>query len=116
MANIQVALLRYCRLHVGWRRLAITPVRKGRGWDEKIQVPAGQKVLEYGEYQLRWYEGNRSIYLGVGTDLQEAITARDNQIATLEAERAAAAAGREFASTVRLAPVEAKSKFIEIVL
>ena len=67
MANIKVALLRYCRLNIGWRRLAVTPVRKGRGWDEKIKVPAGQKVLEYGEYQLRWYEGSRSIFLGVGT-------------------------------------------------
>jgi len=57
MANTKVALLRYCRLDVGWRRLTVTPVRKGRGWGEQIKVPAGKKVLEVGDYQLRWYEG-----------------------------------------------------------
>ena len=66
MANVQAALLRYCRLNVGWRRLAVTPVRRGRGWDEQIKVPVGQKTLEYGEYQLRWYEGSRSRFEGVG--------------------------------------------------
>ena len=53
MANIEAALLRYCRINVGWRRLAVNPVRKGRGWDEQIKVPAGQKILEYGEYQRK---------------------------------------------------------------
>jgi hypothetical protein len=31
MANTKVALLRYCRLDVGWRRLTVTPMRKGAG-------------------------------------------------------------------------------------
>lgn len=115
MANIKVALLRYCRLNVGWRRLAVTPVHKGRGWDEQIKVPAGQKVLEHGEYQLRWYEGSRSKFEGVGKDLQEAITSRDNQIATLEAERAAAAAGRELVPETenRVYLPQAREKFLE---
>ena len=39
-------------------------------------------------------EGSQAIYKGVGNDLQEAITARDNQIANLDAEGAARAAGR----------------------
>jgi hypothetical protein len=71
MANIKVALLRYCRINVEWRRLAVTPVRRGRGWDEQIKVRAGQKILEYGEYRLRWYEGSRSLFVGVGKDLQK---------------------------------------------
>jgi hypothetical protein len=94
--------------------LAITPVRKGRGWDDLIKVPVGQKILEYGEYQLRWYEGSRSIFTGVGKDLQEAITSRDNQIATLDAERAAAAAGRELMPEAenRVYLPQARDKFL----
>lgn len=115
MANTKVALLRYCRLDVGWRRLTIAPVRKGRGWGEQIKVPAGKKVLEVGDYQLRWYEGDRSRFKGVGKDLQEAITSRDNQIATLEAERAAAVAGREPAPETpnRVYLQQARTKFLE---
>jgi hypothetical protein len=90
MANLKVALYRYCRTESGWRRLRINPVKKGRGWDERITVPAGQKILELGEYQIRWYEGKKSIFKGVGKDLQEAITSRDNQVLVLDAERAAA--------------------------
>jgi hypothetical protein len=95
--------------------LTVTPVRKGRGWDEQIKVPAGKKVLEVGDYQLRWYEGDRSRFKGVGKDLQEAITSRDNQVATLEAERAAAFAGRELAPETpnRVYLPQARTKFLE---
>ncbi len=115
MPNVKVALLRYCRLDIGWRRLTVTPVRKRRGWDEQIKVPAGTKVLEFGEYQLRWYEGDRSRFKGVGKDLQEALTSRDNQVATLEAERAAAVAGRELAPDTpnRVYLPQARTKFLE---
>jgi hypothetical protein len=70
----------------------VTAIRKGRGWDERIEVPTGLKILEKGEYQLRWYEGSQDRFKGVGKDLQEAFTSRDNQTALLEAERAAEAA------------------------
>jgi hypothetical protein len=95
--------------------LTVTPVRNGRGWDEQIKVPAGKKVLEAGEYQLRWYEGDRSRFKGVGKDLQEAITSRDNQVATLDAERAAAVAGRELAPEApnRIYLPQARAKFLE---
>ena len=115
MANRKVALLRYCRIGSGWRRLRVNAVHKGRGWSEQVRVPAGQKILEYGDYQLRWYEGKRACFKGVGKDLQNAITSQDNQIAILEAERAAAAAGRklvpETANRVYL-PL-AREKFLE---
>jgi integrase/recombinase XerD len=72
-------------------------------------------VLEVGDYQLRWYEGDRSRFKGVGKDLQEAITSRDNQLATLEAERAAAVAGRELAPETpnRVYLQQARTKFLE---
>ncbi len=115
MANLKVALLRYCRTESGWRRLRVKPIRKRRGWEEKIRIPAGQEILERGEYQLRWYEGKHSRFKGVGKDLQEAITSQENQVATLEAERAAAAAGRELvpetASRVYLSA--ARDRFLE---
>lgn len=115
MANVKVALYRYCRTESGWRRLRINPVKKGRGWDERMQVPAGQKVLEFGEYQLRWYDGDKSIFKGVGKDLQEAVTSRDNQVLVLDAERAAAEAGRALVPDTpnRVLLKLARDKFLE---
>ena len=51
------------------------------GWDERLEVPEGIEILGKGQFQLRWYQGSRAVYKGVGDDLQEAITARGNQIA-----------------------------------
>jgi hypothetical protein len=98
MANSKVALLRYVRIARGWRRFRVHAIRRGRGWDERISPPEGAEILERGEFQLRWYRGADAVYKGVGHDLQEAITARDNQMANLEAERAALAAGRKLVS------------------
>jgi integrase len=115
MANTKVALLRYCRTETGWRRLRVTAIRKGRGWDERILLPSGAKILEKGEYQIRWYEGTRDHFKGVGKDLQEALTSRNNQIALLEAERAASAAGRALIPDVdlRISLLQAKQRFLE---
>jgi hypothetical protein len=44
MANLKVALYRYCRTEIGWRRCCVDRGHKGRGWDERIKVPAGQKT------------------------------------------------------------------------
>jgi hypothetical protein len=90
-------------------------VRRGRGWDERLHAPEGQEILEKGRFQLRWYQGSRAAYKGVGHDLQEAITARENQIGNLEAERAALAAGRKLVSDGpgRVVLVDAKQRFIE---
>src|ERR1700758_2993161 len=115
MANSKVALLRYVRIARGWRRVRVEATRRGMGWDERISPPEGAEILERGEFQLRWYQGSHAVYKGVGHDLQEAITARDNQISNLEAERAAMAAGRRLVSDdpgrVRL--IGAKQRFIE---
>lgn len=115
MANRKVALLRYCRTQSGWRRLRVNPVHKGRGWSEQLSVPSGQSILEHGEYQLRWYEGTRACFKGVGKDLQEAITSRDNQLSNLGAELAAAAAGRTLVpeSAARVSLSTARQKFLE---
>ncbi|MHB1795435.1 MAG: hypothetical protein ACYCPO_10745 [Acidobacteriaceae bacterium] len=115
MANRKVALLRYCCIQSGWRRLPVNPIRKGRGWSEQIKVPPGQTIIEYGAYQLRWYEGERAHFKGVGNDLQEAITSRENQRFLLEAEYAAATAGRELVPEAanRVYLPLAREKFLE---
>ncbi len=63
MANVKVALLRYCGIESGWRRLRVNPFRKGRGWGEDLRVPKGKKILKTGAYQLRWYEGREGALL-----------------------------------------------------
>jgi len=115
MANSKVALLRYVRIARGWRRFRVHAIRRGRGWDERISPPEGAEILEKGEFQLRWYRGADAVYKGVGHDLQEAITARDNKMANLEAERAAVAAGRKLVSNGpgRVVLAEAKQLFIQ---
>jgi hypothetical protein len=115
MANSKVALLRYARIARGWRRFRVHAIRRGRGWDERISPPEGAEILERGEFQLRWYQASHAVYKGVGHDLQEAITARDNQIANLEAERAATAAGRSLVSNGpgRVVLAEARQRFIQ---
>ena len=79
MGNSKVVLLRYVKIAGAWRRVRVEAVRRGRGWDERLDAPEGAEILERGQFQLRWYQGSRAIYKGVGHDLQEAITARDNQ-------------------------------------
>jgi hypothetical protein len=93
----------------------VDAIRRGRGWDELVDAPEGTEVLEKGQFQLRWYMGSRAVYKGVGLDLQEAITARDNQVANLEAERAASAAGRALVPDApgRVVLAEAKQRFIQ---
>ena len=77
--------------------------------------PDGAEILEKGQLQLRWYQRSRAVYKGVGHDLQEALIARDNQVANLEAERAALAAGRKLVSDGpgRVVLAEARQKFIQ---
>ena len=115
MANAKVALLRYVRTARGWRRVRVEAIRKGRGRDERLVSPGGGDTLERGEFQLRWYRGSLAVYKGVGHDLQEAITARDNQRANLEAQCAADVAGRQLVSdgTEPVILAGAKLRFVQ---
>jgi hypothetical protein len=58
MGNSRVALLRYIRIARGWRRVRVKAVRRGRGWDERLDAPEGAEILERGQFQLRWYKGS----------------------------------------------------------
>jgi hypothetical protein len=66
----------------------VEAIRRGRPGTSASTRPRGPDPRK-GQFQLRWYKGSRAVYRGVGHDFQEAIRARDNQIADLEAERAA---------------------------
>ena len=45
MANSKVALLRYIRIARGWRRVRVDAIRRGRGWDERLDDPARSEVI-----------------------------------------------------------------------
>jgi integrase len=97
MANIKVSLLRYVKTDRGWRRFRVSEeaTRKGRGWsvDWDSLKSYGPGATELGDYQLKWYEGSKAQYAGVGRDLREAVTKRDKRASLLEAEDAAGRAG-----------------------
>src|ERR1700692_690885 len=94
MANLRVTLIQLVKTNKGWRRFPVEVERKGRGLREKLLHGADVRILEHGDYHLRWYVGDRPHYKSVGRVLADAVTARDNQISNLEAERAAKTAGR----------------------
>jgi len=50
MANSKVTLLRYIRIARGWRRVRVDAIRRGRGWDERVDAPEGTEVLEKGQF------------------------------------------------------------------
>ena len=103
MANENVSLSRYCKsIDRGWYRKsldiqAIEATRKGRGfsvrWDDDKSL-YGSDVIELGAYQLRFYEGSKSKYMGAGHELQHALNQRDRKITDLAYEEAARQAGR----------------------
>ena len=115
MANTTVSLLRYCKTASGWRRMRLSTIRKGRGWNEEIK--GSQSIIEKGEYQLRWFTGSKPKFKGVGDDLSAAVIARDHQASILELEKAAKAAGRSLVPDAgaksQIALAKAKDEFIK---
>ena len=68
MANLRVMLVQLVKINRGWRRLPVEVERKGRGLQEELVHGGGVRILERGEYQLRWYgEDSIIVYLGSGT-------------------------------------------------
>jgi integrase len=113
MANLRVTLVQLVKTNKGWRRFPVEVERKGRGLQEKLAHGGGVRILERGEYQLRWYVGESPKYKPVGKVLADAVTARDNQICNLEAECAAKAAGRTLKETGERIEIEReRDKFI----
>jgi integrase len=98
MANLRVTLVQLVKTNKGWRRFPVEVERKGRGLREKLLHGSDVRIQERGDYHLRWYAGDRPQYKSVGRVLADAVTARDNQISNLEAERAAKTAGRTLES------------------
>lgn len=82
MANKKVSLLRYTKTDSGWRRFRVSYTRKGKGFVEKLDTN-GAVVLEYGAYQLKWYEKGNAVYSGAGDDLRQAINLYDQQVSNL---------------------------------
>lgn len=113
MANLRVTLVQLVKTNKGWRRFPVEVERKGRGLQQKLVHRAGIRIIERGEYQLRWWLGKIPKYKPVGNMLSDAVTARDNQISNLEAERAAKAAGRTLEDTGERKGLDAeRDKFI----
>ena len=48
MGNSKVALLRYVKIAGGWRRVRVEAVRRGRGWDQRLDLPDRVAVLKRG--------------------------------------------------------------------
>jgi hypothetical protein len=93
MANRAVTLVRNCKTEKGWRRYPAAFGKNGRirpGW---VMVGDEPEYFEQGRYELRMFEGTRTVYLPAGDKPAEALAARDSLERKLSARISAAMAG-----------------------
>lgn len=93
MPNTQVRVFRLCKTPDGWRRYPVVLAKNGKIKHNMVRVSGEEKEYPVGRYQLRFYEGSRTVWKDVGNDPSEAIQARTRQANLLIAKTAAKAAG-----------------------
>jgi integrase len=94
MANLAVTVVINCKIAPGkWRRYNVVEGRNGRfrrGWADVDGVPT---QFEQYSYQLRTYEGTRTVYQSIGTDAEAARNRRETVASKRKALQASKAAG-----------------------
>lgn len=93
MANKKVTLVRYCKTPTGWKRYPIVMGKNGQIRPEYALVHGIPTHLPEGCYQIRGYNGTRTIYTNVGTDAANALAALRRMTHIVIARESAALAG-----------------------
>jgi integrase len=76
MANRKATLIRYGKVAgVGWRRGPLVKARNGRIRPDYMLLKGKEVYCPLGKYEIRYYEGRKSLHKPVGNDLDVAFTA-----------------------------------------
>lgn len=97
MANKKVSLVRICKTENGWKRYPAAIGRNGKIRPEYAVVKEGKNLKQVhfpiGRYELRMYEGSKTVYRPVEGDAQDAITALKRRIHVQNVKASAKEAG-----------------------
>jgi len=93
MANKTVTLVRYCKTEEGWKRLPIVMGANGKIRPHYAMLKGKPTLFPEGRYELRMYEGKRTIYKDAGKNPVDALRAQHQASKLLLAKDAAATAG-----------------------
>ena len=86
--------MRLCKTPTGWRRLPIVMGANGKV-RPGYALLNGKPVLLEGHYELRAYEGTRTVYQNVGNNAADALAAQQRESHLMIARDAASLAGAE---------------------
>lgn len=76
MANRKATLIRYGKVAgLGWRRGPIVKARNGRIRPDYMLLKGKEVHCPLGKYEIRQYDGRKSLHKAVGNDLDVALTA-----------------------------------------
>jgi integrase len=95
MANKTVTLVRLCKTASGWRRLPVVMGRNGKLRPGFALVNGEPTFMPEGHYEIRTYQGTKTLYKNVGDDPAEALAAQQRESHLLKVKDSAKAAGVE---------------------
>ena len=72
MANTTVSLVWYCRTEKGWRHFPVVESKNGKIKTVAVLADGVQRLYPNGRFQLRRYEGSKTVYLNADVKSAEA--------------------------------------------
>lgn len=115
MANKKASLVWYCKTDSGWKRLPVVVGRNGKLRLGYAVFDGEPTHFPDGHYEIRAYEGKKTVYKNVGSDPADALAALNRQTHLLQAKDSAKAAGIEITEpdSKRLDLLKKRDEFIE---
>jgi integrase len=115
MANKTVTLIRLCKTPTGWRRLPIVVGKNGRIRPGYALMNGEPVEFLDGHYELRTYEGNKTVYRNVGENAADALAAQQKESHLLAAKGSADLAGIDIpvGIVIRHSLLRKKTEFLD---
>jgi integrase len=114
VANRAVGLIWYCRTPRGWRRFPVVIGKNGRVRHGVVLLDGKEHHFAEGRFQLRSFEGDRTIYENAGENAADAMAARDRAALQKKARITAEEAGTTIIEEVgRVAIRPAIDKYVK---
>jgi len=74
MANKLATLMWLCKTEAGWKRYPVMMAKNGRVRTGHVTVGDGERHYPEGRFQVRTFEGKRTVFTNAGVDPGEAVT------------------------------------------